>query len=598
MIRALALLLVLFALSLPSSAAGEQQNTQVGRLAVVATSPWPNAATKGYQPLLIQAENPSEEPADLEILVKAGWGNEGMRIERSIRVEPLQRATVEMLVPAYIWNSQEFRLELFSDGDRSYTGSLGSTGSFAMYAHLVAVFSKAGSPSGRGEAWTTALSPTGTTTTWGQGRWRNHGLHMEKDWNTNVSVTVGDVAFEDMSRRWEAYSSLDLAVVDVEGGLPSSAELEALFAWVRLGGVVILAGDDANRILSGVDAVSEWTDSRFALDDVPGVQRYQCGFGRILVVPRSGLFDDARLRDAAVAELRQRVRSDWTPSTRGSRGSGEGFRPRVPGIGALPYRAFVALMILFAIIVGPVNFLWTKRRGKPAALLFTIPLVALGGALLALGYGFFWQGVDTKTHSDTVAMLDQRSGLVSNAEVRALYAGLAPGRGLLPGQGTGVFPWGTDLMNREDVRYEIRSGQENSYRAGFLPSRLQVRQAILTARGSKLRLQVELGPDSCTVQNGLGVDLEQLVVHGHDGAWFELDGPLDAGGTVSLSKLGAAPDLEELVSFHPEALAVLPRGSYSARTSTSAFRDDCGLDLNELSGSHAVLGVLAKEENR
>ncbi|MDF1797627.1 MAG: hypothetical protein P1V81_00495 [Planctomycetota bacterium] len=598
MIRLLALLLVLLALAPPSPAVGEQQNTQVGRLSVVATSPWPNAATKGYQPLQIQAENPSDQPAEVEILVKAGWGNEGMRIERTLRVEPLQRATVEMLVPAYIWNSQEFRLELFSDGDRAYTGSLGSTGSFAMYAHLVAVFSKAGSSSGRGETWSKALSPATTSTTWGQGRWRNLGLHMEKDWSANVSVTVGDVAFEDMSRRWEAYSSLDLAVLDVEGGLPASAELEALFAWVRLGGVVILAGKDANRTLAGVDAVSEWTDSRFALDDVPGAQRYQCGFGRILVVPRSGLLDDARLRDAALGELRQRVRTDWTPSTRGSRGSGEGLRPRVPGIGALPYRAFVALMILFAILVGPVNFFWTKRRGKPAALLFTIPLLALGGALLALGYGFFWQGVDVKTHSDTVALLDQRSGLVSNAEVRAVYAGLAPGQGLLPGQGTGIFPWGTDLMNREDVRYEIRSGPESSYRGGFLPSRLQVRQAILTARGSKLRLQAQFGADSCTLQNGLGVDLEELVVRGHDGAWFELEGRLDAGGTVSLSKLAAPPDLEGLAAFHPEALAVLPRGSYSARTSTSAFRDDCGLELNELSGSHAVLGVLAKGGSR
>jgi hypothetical protein len=42
----------------------------------------------------------------------------------------------------------------------------------------------------------------------------------------------------------------------------------------------------------------------------------------------------------------------------------------------------------------------------------------------------------------------------------------------------------------------------------------------------------------------------------------------------------------------PEAI---PPGCYLARLAASPFRDDCGVEMNELAGGHVVLGVLPLE---
>jgi len=577
--------------------------TGVGYISVEARTPWPSAASKGYQPLVLDIENPTVEARSLDVTVQGSWGSDGLELTRSVDIGPQERLEVELLVPSYIWDSREFRLYLQSDGDHSYSSGLGSTGNMAQYTHLVAVFY--GGTLGNHADWSAAMTPAGSSPSWGQGRWRNLGLYADKDWGMNVGVVAGEVPFGDMSRRWEAYTSLDVAIVDTRSGLPPAPELEALMGWVRMGGVAILVGEDANRALAGVAAIDSWRDERFEVEapgGLTGLQRFQCGFGRFLVIPRAGLLDDPVIQAATLAELRSKVRSDWTPSDRGSRGAGEGLRPRIPGLGTLPFRTFVALMILFAVIVGPVNFFWTKRRKKPVALLFTIPLIACIGAVLALGYGFLGQGISIRTHSDTVALLDQRTGLVSGAEVRALFAGLAPGSGLRPGQGTSIFPWGVDLVNRDDVRYEIRHGEEASYRAAFLPSRIIVRQAVLTSRGSRLRLGVESDGGGCRVENGLGVDLEELLVHDQRGDWFRLAGGLEAGASAELEPLAGPPadgdPGSDLFTFHPEVMPELPRGTYAAKSSEPAFRDDCGLDLVELSGSHHLLGVLPEGTSR
>jgi hypothetical protein len=41
-------------------------------------------------------------------------------------------------------------------------------------------------------------------------------------------------------------------------------------------------------------------------------------------------------------------------------------------------------------------------------------------------------------------------------------------------------------------------------------------------------------------------------------------------------------------------LAELPRGTYTANLSADPFVDDCGVDVIELSGSHALLGVMGE----
>jgi hypothetical protein len=479
-------------------------------------------------------------------------------------------------------------------GEDASSNTLGATGGEDEYVHNLAIFSSGAAPAGRAERWSRELSPStaGSTSYWDT-RWRNLGFHKDKDWDSVASVVVTDVQFAKMSADWRAYTSLDLAVVDLDSGTPPKSELAALVAWVRTGGEVALVGQDINAKLARLDVLAPWLEDRFLLASTPGaprVRRYQCGFGRILVAEASALFDDRGLVASVMAEARERIRTGWTPSPRASRGRGLGLDPAIPGMGSLPYRAFIVLMILFGVLVWPVNFYFVKRSGKPVRLLFTIPAIAFGASLLVLIYGFFWQGLDIKTQSVTQAVLDQRTGIVDHAEARALYAGLAPGRGLVPGAGTAVFPWTEhgDWTDNTVFRIDYRAGEQR-YGAGFLPSRTQIRQLLLSDRATRLRL--EFHPDG-SLTNGLGVDLVDLIVHAPDGGWWRLDGKVPAGDSGRLVETGEPKhDAGNLPAFEAGRIESLPRATYSARTSTAALRDTAGLELIEVEGEHTLLGV-------
>lgn len=597
--KQLALALVALALLLvPRSFAESGDTLVIGPLQVRIECPWPSTVTKGYQPVRFTATNAGESTEVLEVILKAGYNN-ALRVERTVGVGPLETLEFELMVPAYVTNGRSFRAELTVGSETKTSNTLGQVGASSEYGHDVVIFSGAELPAGQAESWSQALSPpaTGSGPSYWGSRWRNLGFDKDADWEAKARVDVVSVPFDRMSGDWRAYTSLDLAVVDLAGGAPPRAGLEALMAWARTGGEVLFAGGDVNNRLAGLGAVTPWLDSRFQLEAVQsptGVRRYQCGFGRVLVAPTDGLFDDLGLSAAVLDELRSRIRTEWTPSPRASRGRGMGLSPAIPGLGNLPMRAFTLMMLLFGIVVWPVNFLLVKRSGKPVRLLITIPAIALGASLLALGYGLFWQGVDIQTQSTTVGLIDQRSGLAENAEVRSIYAGLAPGRGLVPGAGTAIFPWEAvgDWSQGTTLRIDYRDGEER-YRGDFLPSRTQLRQALVSDRPTRLR--VEFLPDG-TLTNGLGVDLEELIAHAPDGSWWLLDGRLPAGEVGRLVPTEAPqPALTKFTPFNASGDWTLPRGTYSAVTASPALRDPAGLELTEVAGHHSLLGVLARD---
>ncbi|MFT4709877.1 MAG: hypothetical protein ACI9D0_000868 [Bacteroidia bacterium] len=600
-------------LLLSSGANAQEETKHVNGVRVVVNSPWPDSLSKGYLPMFLDFENTNLVPAGVLIRATGGFRDQ-VRVQKTVALAPGERRRMELLLPAYVNGAADYHVKFESGSDSDSASNQGNSSSGQVGAHAIALFSQQPAGNGRDAGWSTTLSPASASSStpiyYGSSRgepWRNLGLTKQADWERTASVNLVEVSYDNMSVNWESYSSLDLVLLDVSSGLPGGPELKALMEWSRLGGVVMFSGRDVNQVLAGVNDVRDWLEDRFLVHEsgsgANSVRAYQCGFGRVLVHSDSGLLDAPEAMEAVMVSLRSEVRTDWTPSPRGSRGSGSGLSPEITGVGVLPYRTFVTLMVLFAICVGPLNFWYMRKKGTPARLIVSIPAVAMFASILILAYGFLGQGISVRTDSHTVTLLDQRTGLVSTADSRAVFAGIAPGRGLVPGQGTGIFPMGVDLVNRESAIYNIDHGSATAYTAGFLPSRVQVRQAVLTSRTSHLRLDFDSSSGGLLVRNALGVAVHELQVHGEDGTWYELgDAELDVGGEARLSPLDGAPipgkpvwferDEERLWQFHPTDLATLPTGTFSAKLEQDPFTDDCGVATREISGSHGLLGVM------
>ena len=558
-------------------------------------APWPETVTKGYHPLQVTVDNVSDQDHEVEFVIQ-DFREDVLRIEDAVLAPAGATTRLTIPVPLDFPYRRQLYMELTCDGEDASTDLFGGA-SHDAGVHDVLVVSEHTFVAAVVEGWNQRFAPaaaaTGSPAHRGRSeeRYRNLGYYQDFHWESEASVKFAARTFEQADVAWRYFTAFDLVVLDLDRGLPPDSLVRALVAWARHGGEVLVTGGEATALVRGLAPLVPYLEDRFVLDLGTAGRAYQCGVGRLFVVRSDALFDDPRLRAIVERELRLERRTEWTPSPRGSRLAAEQREPELPGVGVLPYKAFIVLMILFGVLVWPLNFLYVKRRGQPVLMLVTVPLIALGASVCVLSYGLFGQGIDTVVRSHSVAVLDQRSGALSVAEARATFSGWAPGRGFVPMPGTAVLDLDARSFEGPSTVYRIdRIDGEERYLAAYLPSRQQVRHAVLSERTSRLRLDV----DGDRVTNGLDVAVDELVVRGFDGSWYSSGERLEAGASATLTRSDARPTGLTDLAFDGSDGHELPLGTYAARLAESGFTDWGGLDVEEDASEHHVLGILAE----
>jgi hypothetical protein len=589
--------LALLALASPARAGDETKRFSTGFEARV-WSPWPGTVQRGWAPIFVELRN--ELPFERAIVVEAtcgDWGTE-REVRATLRLAPEESAALELLVPmGGVYNNQ-FQVELYCDDDRTYfNDTVGSSSTNAGFRQVL-LLAEREPAAGEVERWSAALS---TTTIAGQPRYvySATGVTTVPASTTPNDVEVARAPFAGMPRHHAAYSSLDLVVLDPSRGMPSEAQLDALAAWVRTGGDLLVMGERAREAALGAPALAAWMEPRFETKGHAG-SAYRCGLGRLFVGHEAGDLEHGTYVDW-VREILA-ANASLTPQNGPWRGATA--MPAIPGLARLPYRSFAGLLLLFAVVIGPVNFLAVRKRKRPVLLLLTIPAIALVTTVTLLAYGILFQGIDVKSASHSVAVLDQRAHRSACVEARQFFAGLAPAAGLALGAGTIVH-----AMPQDGSRGWIRKNFEVAHEAGtllggdYLPSRRATDQVLAVERAERARLDVRRKGATLEVDDNLGVAVEELLVRDPEGSIHHLRDGLDAGERAELSALEdeeavrAALDrvLSDTLSttVHPAGYpGGVPPGCYLARLARSPFRDDCGVEMNELAGAHVVLGVL------
>jgi hypothetical protein len=371
------------------------------------------------------------------------------------------------------------------------------------------------------------------------------------------NIQIGFALHDALPRSNTAYTSLDLVVIDARNSLPPDDKLEPLMAWVRSGGQVLLLGADARERASKHGSIAPWLEERFILKDAAGSgsgtsgngsssdaranhTQHACGFGKILFSGSDAGLDDESLQ-ALVAGTSADDGSDVAPrSNSSSRTSSAALN--VPGLGAIPHRIFALLLLGFALVIGPANFIWVRTRKRPVLLLITIPVIAITSSLTLLGYGVLVQGLDIKVASATVSLLDSRLHRSASIEKRIVFAGLSPD-GLRPDPGTSVHPIASmtgGVIGPERLQLSIERTPELLLSGDFIPARTSVTQVLVSERAARGRLEIARVPEGLKVTNSLGTRLERVVARDAAGSWYVLSQPLDKGESAVLDPADAS----------------------------------------------------------
>jgi len=144
----------------------------------------------------------------------------------------------------------------------------------------------------------------------------------------------------------------------------------------------------------------------------------------------------------------------------------------IAGVGAAPVFSFILLATLFAIAIGPLNYLFLGKIQRLSMLLFTVPAGALVVTLALFLYAIATDGLGVRSRVRSFTMLDQRSGQMVSWSRQTYFASIAPSRGLKYPADTLVFPM---LIKQNETGSTYRAldwepdGQRLKY--GFLASR-------------------------------------------------------------------------------------------------------------------------------
>ncbi len=411
------------------------------------------------------------------------------------------------------------------------------------------------------------------------------------EYGIKTAVAGGEVAFSDdhqvlppvmLPKSWVDYTGVDMVMISLKtlAELPAD-ERAAILQWTQTGGTLVIyevgeqpdSSPELKKLLNLADS-GRWTPANPLLWRGVVSQLQSPNDGR----PMSEIVGEERepessqwgARSDAFARhdyLLGRVYAfpenpfpgapvDWawwwanTPVESRTWEARNGVLPRrsnpdffnflIPGVTSVPIYAFLVLMTLFTIVIGPLNYVLLRRRKRMYLLLLTIPAIAFVTSLTLFVYSTLSYGFSVASRARSVTLLDQRTNTAVSLSRISLFAGMAPSDGLKFSPNTAVYPVWPATHLREGSKFESARtvwGEQQHLADGWLRSRTRTQFATVQHRTERGRLEVGAASDSrLSVSNGLEWDIEALVLVDGDGNIFEGD-TLGAGNSGTLTKV-------------------------------------------------------------
>lgn len=289
---------------------------------------------------------------------------------------------------------------------------------------------------------------------------------------------------EDLPDRWQGYPDWLVVVLTPAGdaGL-DEGQRQAIAAWSRSGGVLLVTTTELAR---------EWTarQAEVRLDPLTG--------------------DAAVLGDA----INQNISSEnWQP-----------FEAPVPGTETVPVKTFVFLALAFAIVVGPLNLWWVRRRNARHLFLITTPLLSFVTCVVLIVASLVADGISVKRDAVQVCYIDHRTQQMIRWTGCTYFAAFARSQIDLDAHTK------LRVLDRDDYSYSHRrsSGdgeqlqidwRKGQYLSGsVLPARLNRQLSYTEHLPERRRLVISRTGSDYQVTNGLGTAVHAFAWRDDQGA--------------------------------------------------------------------------------
>lgn len=586
--------------SSPAAAQSSEALLSDDSLEVATTVPLPRAMQAGWVPVRVEARNLRDERLRTELTFSSGnrWD---LRAESvmPLELEPKEVRQFEVLIPSFgnrFGESIYLRAEHFGRTTSTTIHAVESSSSNESTVPLLLVDGSGFRMLERFQG--VNLQKTGPDP-----------VHSHTVRRTTALQGAGVLA-EDLPTDWRAYTTLSVVAINLDAPLPERAAMNAILQWVDLGGSLVLFNGDEARAESLLAAGGVRFQERLELPTEDGQRAFRQGMGRLIWEPELRRRFDASALTGAANGVFPDVFLRLPPS--------------LPGVGLPPLSLLTTLLIVVALIMGPIQFAqMKKRRAKPWRFLQVTPLLGIGFAFAILVVSLVSQGLSVRESVHSLTVLDQERRVASTVVSRTTFSGSLLAQRQRYGADSLTVPSPTTASTLNEAIFEIDLARGNQLGGAFLPTRVPMASAAASSRAARSGLRLEREGDALYAVNDLDVGLSRLRLVDGEGRAYEPESGSDLigpGARVRMLEveklfdvlLPRATDLEpfEVIEnlvqvddaqqgFGPRQVRhlpqVLPRRSWMAQVERSPFVPDGDVRRKEEHASHLIIGLLEEE---
>lgn len=598
---ALAALIVLCGAAGPLRAQEEARSAEMDGIAVIASTELPASQRSGWVPVRVRVENRRESAVQVQINAEQGYFDVLAASARA-RLAVGETREFHLLVPVrpeQTGSTGAIEISALADGERlglalRLRGDASGDANETLHGVLVC------GPRVRTEVATVHDSPLQVSD-------GTQSVELVRPW-------VREILAGALPTDWRAYSTLSLLVVDASE-TPSAAAGAALESWVRLGGLLIVRGEEA--------AAQAWLERHglaSALRENPAADADSAqgevawrrhGFGRIGIGRGAGGPTLAQAVQELTKLPRTPVQASGVRLPDGPFGvQVQALTTGIPGVRDVPRARLTLLLLAFAVIVGPVQFFRSRRRPERTwSMLVWTPLLSLGFVVLVLVVGLFAQGLGRKEAMSSLTWLAPGDRAAVALYAREVFVGNRFGIEPRLDAGTLLLPDQVDQLRDASERYVSLPEEAGRLEGAWAPSRSPV--LLRGAWSGSLRAEIAFRRDGDAVLATSGFDLSLNDLHWRDaaGGLWRADGPLLPGATTRLEAVDAdgwtpgcfrddGPMLTDAGIFRHSVERTppshvpqdLPSGCWRARSLEAPWLPDCGISARSVRGEHWIFG--------
>lgn len=387
---------------------------------------------------------------------------------------------------------------------------------------------------------------------------------------------------------WRFYTSFSVVVIDGRARLGAEVQ-DALRRYVHIGGRLVVSTPD----LLPAGPLRDLASGRLGVEDH--------GMGQVASIGALG-GDTTRMR-LQLSKMRRLGDGVWPAPY-------DLFPEQdIAGLGKAPVTAFLLVILLFAILVGPVNFLVLKKRKQPLLALVTVPVLGFGTTFVILAYGIFHDGFGVRGVVQSWTVLDQVDHEGASISARTLFAGMAPAE--LQSDAQALVLSGRAGLNNDDWPDRWHwDGDRGVLDGGVLPSRT-VTPLVSAQQGPvRERLTVRRSGDTLEALADGGLrPIGNMVLRDLEGGyWAGRDGRLTRTDAIDGEAKFAAMLRESRsvwidvgdTTARANLPAVLPKwgapGTYATKVQTAPWIDEHGMTIEYDGQHHWVFGRMHSQD--